>query len=71
MIINNENENEDDNENEDENDNENENEDEDEDENENENEYKKINEDSASPGMVAGGAGLNIQHNERICNIRS
>ena len=43
----------------------NENEDEDEDE------YKKINEDSASPGMVAGGAGLNIQHNERICNIRS
>ena len=35
------------------------------------NEYKKINDDSASPGMVAGGAGLNIQHNERICNIRS
>lgn len=65
MIINNENENEDDNGNE--NDNENDNED----ENENENEYKKINEDSASPGMVAGGAGLNIQHNERICNIRS
>ena len=71
MIINNENENED----EDEDDNDNENEDEDEDdnenENENENEYKKINEDSASPSMVAGGAGLNIQHNERICNIRS
>lgn len=59
MIINNENENED----EDEDDNDN--------ENENENEYKNINEDSASPGMVAGGAGLNIQHNERICNIRS
>ena len=69
MIINNE----DDNEDEDNNDNEDDNEDEDEDdnENENENEYKKINEDSASPGMVAGGAGLNIQHNERICNIRS
>ena len=65
MIINNENENEDDN------DNENEDEDDNENENENENEYKKINEDSASPGMVAGGAGLNIQHNERICNIRS
>ena len=63
MIINNDNENEDDNDNE--------NEDENENENENENEYKKINEDSASPGMVAGGAGLNIQHNERICNIRS
>ena len=61
MIINNENENEDEYENEYENDN----------ENDNENEYKKINEDSASPGMVAGGAGLNIQHNERICNIRS
>ena len=40
-------------------------------ENENEHEYTKINEDSASPGMVAGGAGLNIQHNERIGNIRS
>ena len=67
MIINNENENEDEDDNEDDNDNENENEDED----DNDNEYKKINEDSASPGMVAGGAGLNIQHNERICNIRS
>ena len=65
MIINNENENENEDEDEDEDDNDNEN------ENENENEYKKINEDSASPGMVAGGAGLNIQHNERICNIRS
>ena len=49
----------------------NENENDNENDNENENEYKKINEDSASPGMVAGGAGLNIQHNERICNIRS
>ena len=71
MIINNDNDNDNENENEDEDDNDNENENEDEDENENENEYKKINEDSASPGMVAGGAGLNIQHNERICNIRS
>ena len=51
--------------------NDNEDDNEDQDDNENENEYKKINEDSASPGMVAGGAGLNIQHNERICNIRS
>ena len=67
MIINNENENEDDNDNDNEDDNDNDNED----DNDNENEYKKINEDSASPGMVAGGAGLNIQHNERICNIRS
>ena len=67
MIINNENEDDNDNDN----DNEDDNEDDNENENENENEYKKINEDSASPGMVAGGAGLNIQHNERICNIRS